>query len=246
MFQNHLLQLFSLVAMEPPASFEADSIRNEKVKLLSAIRPVPLSDTVRAQYDGYHEAEGVVPNSQTPTYALLKLQVDNWRWKGVPFYLRSGKALKEKTSQIVIQFKEPPHVLFPLPDNYQITSNVLAICVQPDEGVHLRFEAKVPDTAAEMRSVLMDFHYEDSFGSEAIPDAYERLLLDTIQRDASLFARSDGIETAWRIIDPILEGWHSPQAPLMTRYKPGSWGPAEADELLAQEGRKWLRGCGEH
>lgn len=236
MFQNHLLQLLSLVAMEPPASFSADAVRNEKVKLFSAVRPVAQADTVRAQYQDYCQAEGVDPNSKTATYAALKLHIDNWRWKGVPFYMRSGKALKEKVTEIVIQFKEPPHVMFPVPEGDQITANYLALRLQPDESIHLRFEAKVPDTDAEMRSVNMGFHYEDSFGPAAIPDAYENLLFDALQGDASLFTRSDGIELAWKIIDPIIEGWKSPGAPPMATYQPGSWGPVEAGEFAARDG----------
>src|SRR4030095_1319296 len=167
MFQNHLLQLVSLVAMEPPASFDATALRNEKVKVLSSIQPMKEEDvhrnTVRGQYRGYREEEGVNPQSMIPTYAAVKLQVDNWRWQGVPFYLRSGKNLKEKLSQITIQFKEPPQLLFPS-KNEPLTPNMLVLYLQPDEGVHWRFEAKVPDTTSELRSVDMEFHYADSFG----------------------------------------------------------------------------------
>lgn len=250
MFQNHLLQLMSLVAMEPPASFDADAVRNEKVKLLSAIRPVAAEHvaehTVRAQYRGYRQAPGVAPDSQTPTYGAVRLYIDNWRWQGVPFYLRSGKALAAKTSEIIIQFECPPHVMFPLPPGKQIKPNMLGLCIQPDEGMHLRFEVKVPDTPADTRSVNMEFHYADAFGSQAIPDAYERLILDALQGDASLFTRADGIELAWTIIDPIAQGWESSSAPPLATYESGSWGPAEADEFMARDGRAWLRGCGGH
>ncbi len=246
MFQNHLLQLLALVAMEPPATFQADTVRNEKVQVLSAIRPVPLGDTVRAQYRGYHETAGVAPDSQTATYAALKLYVDNWRWKGVPFYLRSGKALARKTSEISIQFQCPPHLMFDLPPGAKHTPNVLGFCIQPDEGVHLKFETKVPDAVQEMRSVDMGFHYRSSFGDKPLPDAYERLLLDALHGDASLFARSDGIEAAWRLIDPILEGWKTRDAPPLASYEPGSWGPAEADVMLAGDGSAWRLSCGEH
>ena len=243
MFQNHLLQLVSLVAMEPPASFDATALRNEKVKVLSSIRPMKeeevIQNTVRAQYQGYREEEGVNPNSMTPTWAALKLKIDNWRWQGVPFYLRSGKHLKEKLSQIAIQFKEPPNLLFPSKQE-RLTPNMLVLYLQPDEGVHWRFEAKVPDTIAQLRSVDMEFHYADSFGKTAIPEAYERLLLDIISGDASLFTRADEVETAWRLIDPILETWEtSDKKPPLAFYEPGSWGPAEADELLARDGRTW-------
>lgn len=250
MFQNHLLQLVMLVAMESPASFNADAVRNEKTKVLSAVRtigPEELAlDTVRGQYRGYADTEGVEPGSETPTFAAIKLQIDNWRWQGVPFYLRSGKALSEKVSEILIQFREPPHMMFPLPPGARIRNNYLAICVQPDEGMHLRFEAKVPDTIAELRSVDMEFHYDDDFEGIAIPEAYERLLLDALQGDASLFARSDGIELSWKIIDPIIQGWNTPEAPPLEIYERGSWGPAGAGELTGRDGRSWIRGCGQH
>jgi glucose-6-phosphate 1-dehydrogenase len=229
--------------MEPPACFDADPVRNEKVKVLSAIRPIALSDTVRAQYRGYKEEPYVAPDSQTATYAALKLLVDNWRWQGVPFYLRSGKAVAQKVSEIVIEFKSPPHVMFDLPEQYQLTSNTLSLCIQPDEGIHLKFETKVPDSVQETRSVDMEFHYSSVFDTRRLPDAYERLLLDTLQGDAALFARSDGIEMGWRLIDPIVQGWQSSDAPPLVSYPVGSWGPAEADELLARHEHIWRRGC---
>ena len=174
MFQNHLLQLMSLVAMEPPASFDANALRNEKVKVLSSIQPIRgeavAANTVLGQYRGYLQEEGVNPNSTTPTYAAFRLQIDNWRWKGVPFYLRSGKRLAEKVSQIVIEFKEPPHLLFPSSARSGMTPNVLVLYLQPDEGIHWRFEAKVPDTAVDTRSVDMEFHYADLFGKTSIPE----------------------------------------------------------------------------
>jgi glucose-6-phosphate 1-dehydrogenase len=193
--------------------------------------------TVRAQYQGYRAEEGVNPESFTPTYAALRLQIDNWRWQGVPFYLRSGKSLKEKLSQIVIQFKEPPHLLFNSLNGGPIP-NMLVLYLQPDEGVHWRFEAKVPDTISETRSVDMEFHYAEAFGKTAIPEAYERLLLDTITGDASLFTRADEVETAWGLIDPILQAWSANEQP-MANYDVGSWGPQEADDLLSSEGRTW-------
>jgi glucose-6-phosphate 1-dehydrogenase len=251
MFQNHLLQLLALVAMEPPASFDADAVRNEKVKVLSAIRhitPERMKEfSVRGQYRGYAEAEGVAPGSQTATYAALKLMIDNWRWHGVPFYLRSGKALADKTSEIIIQFRCPPHVMFPLPHGSSIRKNYLGLFIQPDEGMHLRFEVKVPDTVADMRSVDMEFHYADDFGKDAIPEAYERLLLDALQGDASLFTRSDGIELSWTLMDPIIRSWEGggANAPPLAIYAPGTWGPSEGDELLARDGRCWLRACPE-
>ncbi len=248
MFQNHLLQLLTLVAMEPPASFTANDLRNEKVKLLNAVRPmlperVPIN-TVRGQYRGYRQEEGVDPNSQTATYAAVRLLVDNWRWQGVPFYLRSGKRLATKDTEISIQFKCPPITMFPLPPRSQLTPNMLALCLQPDEGIHLRFEAKVPDKTAEMRSVDMDFHYEEAFGPRSIPEAYERLVLDALRGDASLFIRNDQIERAWEIVDPIIACFEAPDAPRLEIYEPGSWGPSKADELLTRHGREWTHSCG--
>ena len=247
MVQNHLLQLLSLVAMEPPASFKADALRNEKVKVLSAIRPIALSETVRAQYHGYCQTEGVAENSQTPTFAALKLHIDNWRWQGVPFYLRSGKALARKTSEISIEFQRPPHLMFEKLDQSDFTPNILSLCIQPDEGVHLKFGAKVPDSTQEIRAVEMEFHYRDSFAGATLPDAYERLLLDALHGDAALFARSDEIESAWGLVDPVIQGWEAvADAPALTTYASGSWGPSAADALLAADGRIWRMGCGGH
>jgi glucose-6-phosphate 1-dehydrogenase len=245
MFQNHLLQLVTLVAMEPPASFNASHLRNEKVKILSAIQPMTSKEvaenTVRAQYRGYRNEPGVKPDSDTATLAAMRLFINNWRWQGVPFYLRSGKKLAEKQSQIIIRFKEPPLAMFPMPAGKQMTPNMLVLYLQPDEGVHLRFEAKVPDKINETRSVDMEFHYAEEFGQTALPEAYERLLLDALQGDASLFTRSDEVEMAWSLIDPILQTWEKEQVPPLAIYKPGSWGPPEADELLARDGRHWMQ-----
>lgn len=241
MFQNHLLQLLTLVAMEPPASFSASHLRNEKVKVLSAIQPMTpeqvATNTVRAQYKGYRNEEKVNPKSTTPTYGALRLFINNWRWKGVPFYLRSGKNLSEKMTQIIIQFKEPPTTMFPM---QAMKPNMLVLYLQPDEGVHLRFEAKAPDTVNETRSVDMEFHYAEAFGESAIPESYERLLLDALQGDASLFTRADEVETAWSLIDPILQTWETHQTPPLAVYKPRSWGPPEGYDLLARDGRRWL------
>ncbi|MCP5097635.1 MAG: glucose-6-phosphate dehydrogenase [Chloroflexi bacterium] len=243
MFQNHLMQLLSLVAMEPPASFEADEVRNEKSKLFSSMRPVNLAETVRGQYDGYLDAEGVPADSQTPTYAALTLNVDNWRWKGVPFYLRSGKALKKKSTEIIIEFQRPPHLMFANLKEEDMDPNVLSLCIQPDEGIHLKLEAKVPDSHR-TEGVDMEFHYNSSFKENSLPDAYERLLLDAIRGDASLFTRSDGIEASWRVMDPIINGWRTHEnAPPMVSYQSGGWGPHEADKLLDKNGRKWWHGC---
>ncbi len=249
MFQNHLLQLTTLVAMEPPSSFEADALRNEKLKVLCSIPPMDSKevarDTVRAQYKGYRQEEGVNPQSTTATFAAVRLDIENWRWQGVPFYLRSGKCLKEKVSQITIQFKKPPHLMFPHTTS-KISPNVLTFFVQPDEGLHWRFEAKVPDTAFDMKSVDMEFHYADTFGPSSIPEAYERLLLDAIMGDAALFTRADEVEAAWGIIDPILKTWQDEQTPPLKTYDQGTWGPPEADELLERDGRQWLAGVPVH
>ena len=250
MFQNHLLQLLTLVAMEPPYTFEADALRNEKVKVLNAVRRIRPEEagchTVHAQYQGYHRESGVGQHSITPTFAALRLYVDNWRWQGVPFYLRSGKALADKTTEIIIQFRCPPHMLFPLKENEDIPANMLAICVQPDEGFHLEFQAKTPDSDLQMRQVDLEFHYQKAFGEQSIPEAYERLLLDALHGDAALFTRSDEIEQAWGIIDPIVVGLGNPGAPPPYEYAPGSWGPDQSDIFMGQDGREWLHGCGEH
>jgi glucose-6-phosphate 1-dehydrogenase len=247
MFQNHLMQLLALVSMEPPASFEADAVRDEKVKALKSVRPVAPADmavrTVRAQYKGYCATDGLAAGSQTPTYAALKLYIDNWRWRGVPFYLRSGKAMAHKTSEIIVQFKEPPHLMFPIPQMEAIKSNYLALCIQPHEGFHQRVEVKMPGRQVVMRSVDMDFHYDEVFQADVVPEAYETLLLNALEGDATLFTRSDGIEAAWRIIDPVLQAWEHDAEPPLATYGPGSWGPLEADELLARSGHDWRHGC---
>ena len=243
MFQNHLMQLLSLVAMEPPASFKAEAVRNEKAKLFHAVRPLALKETVRGQYEGYLQAEDVAENSQTPTYAAMQLFIDNWRWQGVPFYLRSGKALMAKNTEIIIEFKLPPHLMFDDIQDEDFSANVLSMCIQPDEGIHLKLEAKVPDSHI-TQPVDMEFHYRSSFKGNSLPDAYERLLLDAVRGDASLFTRADGIEAAWRLMDPVISGWETAvDAPPMESYKPGSWGPAAADALLRQSGRVWRHAC---
>lgn len=245
MFQNHLLQLLALVAMEPPWSFNADALRNEKVKVLSAIRPINPRDTVRARYEGYLQEPGVAPDSKTATYGALKLYIDNWRWQGVPFYLRSGKATGVRTSEIVIQFKSPPHMMFDLPEQSDFKPNMLSLCIQPDEGIHLKFEAKVPGSHQETRSVDMEFHYSSSFDG-TLPDAYVRLLLDALNGDASLFTRSDEIEMAWRLIQPVLKAWEEDDTPRLAIYPRGTVGPIEADEFMRRDGRAWQNGCGGH
>ena len=243
MVQNHLLQLLSLIAMEPPSSFDGSALRNEKVKVLGAARPIKLDDAVRAQYKGYRQAAGVAPDSETPTYAALRLFIDNWRWKDIPFYLRSGKALRSKTTQVNIQFKRPPNSIFELAESGDPSRNMLSICIQPDEGMHLTIQAKIPDQQF-AKSVDMKLHYEDAFKADELPDAYERLILDAINGDAALFIRSDEIESAWQIVDPIIDGWASdPAAPPMQIYDIGSWGPEAADELLQREEHIWRVSC---
>ncbi|MCH7997711.1 MAG: glucose-6-phosphate dehydrogenase, partial [Chloroflexi bacterium] len=198
------------------------------------------------QYRGYLEEKGVGPGSTTATYAALRLYIDNWRWQGVPFYLRSGKAMTEKVSEIAIQFRCPPHMMFTPGPGVKLTPNVLGLCIQPDEGIHLRFEVKVPDQGMAMRSENMEFHYGSAFRDQAIPEAYERLLQDALDGDASLFIRSDHIEEAWRVVDPLLAAWEGADSPPPHLYDPGSWGPDAADDLLARDGRSWIRGCGVH
>lgn len=244
MFQSHLLQLLALVAMEPTNSTSPEAIRNEKVKVFNAIRKVEISDTVFAQYEGYRQEERVSPESTTPTYAAMKLYIDNWRWKGVPFYLRSGKAMNSRSSEIIIEFVSPPDVMFSPGLNEGFTPNLIAICIQPNESIHLRFETKVPDKVSQSKSVNMDFCYSEAFPNVSLPDAYERLLLDALKGDASLFARSDGIEASWKIIDPLIETWENKSTNSQPdTYKKGTWGPETADKLLAIEEHTWRLAC---
>jgi glucose-6-phosphate 1-dehydrogenase len=245
MFQNHLFQLLTLTAMEPPAAFNATYLRNEKVKVLQAIRPIALEDVVLGQYEGYQETERVASDSRTPTYAAMKLYIDNWRWQGVPFYLRSGKALPEKTSEISIYFRDPPHNLFSFEGGVNQAPNVLSIIIQPNEGIHLSFATKQPDSYKEIQSVNMNFYYSQSFGAEPLPDAYERLLLDAINGDASLFARADEIELAWQLMDPIIDHSEDPVKPAPHLYTKGSWGPQQALKLIEANGGCWLITHGE-
>jgi glucose-6-phosphate 1-dehydrogenase len=247
-FQNHLLQILTLVAMEPPITIQADALRNEKVKVLTAMREIAKEHsaraTVRAQYDGYTSEPGVEAHSTTETYAALRVFIDNWRWQGVPFYLSSGKMLKEKSSEITIQFRRPPtQILDMQAGKTELFTNRLSIIIQPDEGIHLRFITKVPDQGMKTMPAEMDFNYRDSFGEKAIPEAYERLLLDALNGDASLFARSDEIEKAWNFIDGVRSGWESEFAPPLLSYKRNTWGPAAADDLLGRDGRWWIHDC---
>ncbi len=253
MFQNHLMQLLSLTAMEPPNEWDATQLRDEKMKVLRAVRPPKdgalRTNTVRAQYratDGsgptYRLEPGVDPQSDTPTYAALMLFIDNWRWKGVPFYLRSGKALAAKTTEIYVQFKEVPHLLFEA-QGVDLAPNALSICLQPHEGFHLRFQTKVPGAGMRTRDVDMRFNFATTFGDKSLPEAYERLLLDAVLGDASLFSREDEILASWRLIDSILHGWEAGEGPPLTYYEPGSWGPVAAENMLAVDGRAWSVDC---
>jgi glucose-6-phosphate 1-dehydrogenase len=246
MFQNHLLQLVMITAMEAPVRYEADAVRNEKVKVLQAIRPLRGPDvhynTLRGQYRGYAAADGVERGSHTATFAAIKLWIDNWRWQGVPFYLRSGKAMSCRTTQIVVQFHEPPHMLFPDGPKDAADANRLVIQVQPAEGIQLQFETKVPDAGMKLRQTALDFRYQREFRG-MIPEAYERLLLDALEGDASLFARADEVEAAWSICDPILEEWQKSDQPELYVYEPGLWGPEESTEWMAEQGRQWFDIC---
>ena len=250
MVQNHLLQLLTLVAMEPPNAMDADSLRNHKVEVLKAIRRWTPEETARnvalGQYRGYLDENGVDSGSATPTFAALRLYVDNWRWQGVPFYLRTGKSMADKVTEIVIQFRRPPHMMFSGAPDQELSPNVLAICLQPDEGVHLKIGVKVPDQGLTIESKDMVFHYDSAFRDQAIPEAYERLLQDSLEGDASLFIRSDHIEEAWRIVDPLLHRQNDPGFLSPQEYEPGTWGPPAAGGLLSEGGHIWQRVCGVH
>jgi glucose-6-phosphate 1-dehydrogenase len=251
MVQNHLFQLLCLTAMEPPVSLRADAIRNEKVKVLEALRPLAECDverhTVRGQYGpgvvagrrvpGYREEPDVAPNSRTETFVALELAIDNWRWAGVPFYLRAGKRMPKRVTEIALCFKAVPHALFRQP----LVPNVLALEIQPDEGIALKFNSKEPGPQMQIQPVNMEFRYGTAFGQDP-PDAYERLILDAMLGDSTLFIRRDEVEASWRFVDVLTRGWRECEvgAPL-PQYTAGTWGPAEADLLLAREERKWRR-----
>ncbi|MFB6276336.1 MAG: glucose-6-phosphate dehydrogenase [Halothece sp.] len=254
MVQNHLMQLVSLTAMEPPNSLDADSIRTEKTKALESFHLADPNNldkcAIRGQYSagwmkgksvpGYREENGVDPNSTTPTFAALKLYCDNWRWKGVPFYLRTGKRLPKKVTEIAIQFREVPLLIFQSAAQ-QTNPNVLTMRIQPNEGISLRFEAKMPGPELRTRSVDMDFSYGSSFGM-ATADAYNRLLLDCMLGDQTLFTRSDEVEEAWRVVSPALSAWDEASDPnLVPQYEAGTWQPAEAEALINADGRRWRR-----
>jgi glucose-6-phosphate 1-dehydrogenase len=244
MIQGHLLQILAMVAMEAPARFQADKLRSEKIKVLDAVTiPDPAAacrDLSLGQYEGYLKESGVRPDSKTPTFAAIRLQIDNWRWRNVPFYLRSGKAMAGRSSEVVIQFRCPPHLMFPLPPEQTLECNRLRLLLQPNEGIRISFQTKVPDRErVELQPAELHFAFRERFGESAIPEAYERLLVDAIQGDASLFMHSDEIERAWAIVDPIVQASERPDAPDPEIYAVGSHGPKCADQMLAREGRRW-------
>ena len=255
MVQNHAMQLLSLVAMEPPITFEADAVRDEKVKVLHALQPLIGQDVaknmIRAQYGpgwvsghqvvGYREEPGVSPRSTRETYVAMKVFIDSWRWAGVPFYLRTGKHLPKRVTEIAIQFKQAPLMIFKRSEAYgQVEPNVLTLRIQPDEGISLKFGAKVPGTEMQIRSVNMDFFYGSSFVREQ-PEAYERLLLDCMLGDSTLFTRIDEVEAAWTFIQGILDEWQDQPPETVLTYDSGSWGPQAADEFIWRDGRRWRR-----
>jgi glucose-6-phosphate 1-dehydrogenase len=254
MIQNHMLQLLSLVAMEPPVDLAPDSVRDEKVKVLKSIKPIGAegvaAQTVRAQYaagtadgvavPGYRQEQGVAPGSQTETYAALRVQLDSWRWAGVPFLLRTGKRLSRRATEISVHFKRPPLDLFGRQVRSTAQPNVLALRIQPREGITLGFNAKIPGRASDMRTVAMDFAYGSAFADD-LPDAYEKLLLDAMVGDSTLFMRTDEVDSAWKFVTGVLDGWAAPGAPPLVFYRAGSSGPEDASRLLGTEERRWRR-----
>ncbi|HXC97150.1 MAG TPA: glucose-6-phosphate dehydrogenase [Edaphobacter sp.] len=251
--QNHVMELLSFVAMEPPVSFAADAVRAEKVKVWKAVQPIHPADTVRGQYGpgvvdgkqvvGYRQEDRVHPRSQTETYAALRLEIENWRWAGVPFYIRAGKRLPRRVTEISIQFKLPPLLLFKDAHGKGgegIRPNVLSIRIQPDEGITLQFGAKVPGPTMTISKVNMDFSYAQAFGSSSA-NGYERLLLDAMFGDATLFAHRDGVEATWALMTPILKAWVNDPIRDLPNYAAGTWGPAAADAMMKSDGRKWRK-----
>ncbi len=254
MVQNHMMQILTLVAMEPPATFAADAVRDEKVKVLRAIRPLSEeqlhSDVVRARYvpgimdgvqvPGYRQEEGVAPNSHTPTYVAMRLFIDNWRWAGVPFYLRHGKRLPKRVTEVAMVYNRPPLRLFRDRNGRgdPHDPNTIILRIQPDEGISLKFAAKAPSPAMDLRTVNMDFLYGHAFGEQP-PEAYERLLLDAMLGDHTLFTRSDEVEGAWTLLTPVLRAWDALGNEDMNIYEAGTWGPRAADELIQRDGNRW-------
>lgn len=254
MLQNHLMQIFCFTAMEPPNALDADSIRTEKLKVLQATHLADVQNlersAVRGQYSagwmkgkpvpGYREEPGVNPNSTTPTYVAMKLAIDNWRWQGVPFYLRTGKRLPKKVSEISIHFREVPYLIFQSATK-QANANILAMRIQPNEGISLRFEVKMPGPELRSRSVEMDFSYGSAFGIGSA-DSYDRLLIDCMMGDQTLFTRADEVEAAWQVVTPALSVWDAPTDPAsIPQYEAGTWEPTEAELLIEQDGRRWRR-----
>ena len=241
MVQNHLLQLLAVTTMEPPFSLEPDVVRDEKLEILQALRPLKGDDVdahvVRGQYAGYLQEKGVAASSRTETFVALELHVENWRWAGVPFFLRTGKKLPKRASEISVEFKNVPPILFNARRDAPIEPNVLTMRIQPDEGFWFSIASKKPGPSLQIQSVRMDFTYREAFGG-ATPEAYERLLLDVMNGDPTLFMRRDAVEAAWRFVTPILDRWQEDSRPLPT-YAPGSWGPEEADKIINGRGRSW-------
>jgi len=251
MVQNHLMQVLSLIAMEPPIAFSAENVRDRKIDVLASIQPIVEdggASVVRAQYGagwvngaevpGYREEEGVDRGSTTDTYVALRLQLDSWRWAGVPFYVRTGKRLPKRTTEIAIQFRRPPLHIFKRISPTAIASNLLIVNVQPDEGISVRFEAKLPGSRLQLAPVMMNFRYGSAFGMP-VPEAYETLLLDAMLGDPTLFARHDFVETSWGLITPIHESWAASGAKAIPSYEAGEWGPPEANAMMAADGRRW-------
>ena len=246
MFQNHLLQLLMVTAMEAPVRFRATAVRDEKVKVLEAIRTLDLQEVaaagMRGQYEGYLSEPGVAPGSQMATFGAIRLEIDNWRWQGVPFYLRSGKVMSCRTTQIVIAFRQPPLELFAEGSKIQGEANRLVIQIQPAEGIQLHFHTKVPGDGMRLRLTDLEFSYSREFKGR-VPEAYEPLLLDVLTGDASLFARSDEVEKSWEIIDPFVRAWTSPDMRPIDRYEPGNWGPLSSSDWMESQGRTWFDMC---
>jgi glucose-6-phosphate 1-dehydrogenase len=247
--QNHVMEVLSFVAMEPPDSFESEAVRTEKLKVWRAIQPIPVEDTVRGQYGpgevdgqkvvGYREEDRVAPESSTETYAAMKLQIENWRWAGVPIYIRAGKRLAKRVTEVTVTFKQPPLHLFKSNDpTGQVKANTLKMRIQPDEGISLTFGAKVPGPTTNVKRVEMHFSYAEAFGKSSA-NGYERLLLDAMLGDGTLFAHRDGVEATWALMTPILEAWAKTKPADFPNYAAGSWGPAASDALLKKDGRKW-------
>jgi glucose-6-phosphate 1-dehydrogenase len=237
MLQNHLLQIMALVAMEPPLAGDAESVRDRKVEVLKSLAPVGPEDFVFGQYRGYRDAAGVAADSRTPTFAALKLLVSNWRWEGVPFYLRSGKSLAKKVSEVIVRFKNVPACVLENPEACAaLRPNTVIIRLQPDEGIRLSFSTRVPGREELVREAHMDFRYSQL--AAPLSEAYEQVVLEGLRGRPSYFWRNDGVEAAWRAVTPLLEASPREEFP---NYEPGSWGPASADQLLARDGRRWLR-----